>query len=583
MSSSASPPQLPLVERSRPARLDDLVGNSRARTELRAWAESWTRQRRPPTLRAAILSGPPGVGKTSAALALANDLGWTVVELNASDARNEAAIDQIAGRAGLTNTLGSSGTYRGVSGGGRALILLDEADCLSGRAKEESRARAKPEPFREFLRARYGTLTSLAEAWGLGTSGSPHRFESWNEVPQTPGRATWTRLRPAQRDIDDWRGAAKPSDQSDRGGIGAIARLVRTSFQPVILTVNDDAPLTRYSPVFRSAVARIRWHPLLSAEVEALVRSVARRERIPATAAAVEQIVRRSQGDLRAALNDLDAIAPLPPGSLQLEVLGGRDRTNDFYELVETVFSEPRYFRSTEIRDRLDATPDDLLPWIEENVPRLAADPFALSAGIDRVATAERWLSRARRHRVYSLWSYASELMTGGASLALSLPPRADFPAVAFPQFLGMMGRTRTVRMIRQSILTRIRERYHLSRRKAIDAMLGTIQVLLEKATGPSAKPMNLDVGKLLAENLQLNAEEVGFLIRQELDSPAVRSILTPPERLRKAPQTEPAEQRVVRSPPRKTERKTPTEPPSPKQKKRAGKKKRVQRKLADF
>ncbi len=92
----AHEPRLPLAERLRPLRLDDVIGNARARSELQAWADRW-KEGTPPTLRAAILMGPPGVGKTSSALALANDLGWSAVEMNASDARNEAAIERVAG------------------------------------------------------------------------------------------------------------------------------------------------------------------------------------------------------------------------------------------------------------------------------------------------------------------------------------------------------------------------------------------------------------------------------------------------------------------------------------------------------
>jgi len=37
--------------------------------------------------QAVVIYGSPGVGKTSAAHALANDMGWETVELNASDQR----------------------------------------------------------------------------------------------------------------------------------------------------------------------------------------------------------------------------------------------------------------------------------------------------------------------------------------------------------------------------------------------------------------------------------------------------------------------------------------------------------------
>jgi len=117
------------TEKYRPKSLRDIIGNERALSILRAWAERWN-QGKIPEKRAAILSGKPGTGKTSTAHALAVDLGWTVLELNASDARNETSIKRVA-TAGATNeTFDSSGEFLPVKKGGRKLIILDEADNL---------------------------------------------------------------------------------------------------------------------------------------------------------------------------------------------------------------------------------------------------------------------------------------------------------------------------------------------------------------------------------------------------------------------------------------------------------------------
>ena len=78
------------TEKYRPATLDEVVGNPAAVAELRKWANGWMRGR--PDRKAVILQGDPGSGKTSAALALANEMGWTLIEMNASDCRNADAI-----------------------------------------------------------------------------------------------------------------------------------------------------------------------------------------------------------------------------------------------------------------------------------------------------------------------------------------------------------------------------------------------------------------------------------------------------------------------------------------------------------
>ena len=53
----------------------------------------WTKQN--PKARAALLSGPPGIGKTTSATLVCKSLGYGVVELNASDKRNMAAVREL--------------------------------------------------------------------------------------------------------------------------------------------------------------------------------------------------------------------------------------------------------------------------------------------------------------------------------------------------------------------------------------------------------------------------------------------------------------------------------------------------------
>lgn len=115
----------------RPKTLGDVLGNPGAVRELMSWAKSWDDGI--PNKRAVVLMGPPGIGKTSAALALASDMGWGVVEMNASDQRTGSAIEDIALRGAMFNTFTDKGEYLRSSEGGRKLIILDEADSLFGR------------------------------------------------------------------------------------------------------------------------------------------------------------------------------------------------------------------------------------------------------------------------------------------------------------------------------------------------------------------------------------------------------------------------------------------------------------------
>lgn len=112
------------VEKYRPRSLTDIVGNKKSVVDMREWAQSWLSGT--PEKRAVILHGPAGVGKTSAAHALARDLDWETIELNASDQRTASVIERIAGSASKMSSLTGTTAKR--------LIILDEADNIHGNA-----------------------------------------------------------------------------------------------------------------------------------------------------------------------------------------------------------------------------------------------------------------------------------------------------------------------------------------------------------------------------------------------------------------------------------------------------------------
>lgn len=116
------------TEKYRPGNLDEIVGNEHAIIELRKWADSWVKGI--PKKRALILSGKPGIGKTSAVIALAKDFKWTLLELNTSDARNALKIKNVATYGAINETFDDQGRFISSRTGGRKLIMLDEADNL---------------------------------------------------------------------------------------------------------------------------------------------------------------------------------------------------------------------------------------------------------------------------------------------------------------------------------------------------------------------------------------------------------------------------------------------------------------------
>ena len=79
------------VEKYRPKKIEDIVGNEEAKAAFIEWLKGKRRSK-----KAVLLYGPPGVGKTAMVNAAAKEFGFTIIEMNASDTRSEKAINDVA-------------------------------------------------------------------------------------------------------------------------------------------------------------------------------------------------------------------------------------------------------------------------------------------------------------------------------------------------------------------------------------------------------------------------------------------------------------------------------------------------------
>ena len=118
---------LPWVEKYRPGKLEDIIGHEDIIKRLR----SYVKTRNIPNM---LFTGPAGVGKTSAAVALAKELfgenfNQNFLELNASD---ERGIDVVRNTIkDFARTLAFDASFK--------IIFLDESDALTADAQQALR------------------------------------------------------------------------------------------------------------------------------------------------------------------------------------------------------------------------------------------------------------------------------------------------------------------------------------------------------------------------------------------------------------------------------------------------------------
>jgi replication factor C large subunit len=101
-----------------------------------------------------------------------------------------------------------------------------------------------------------------------------------------------------------------------------------------------------------------------------------------------------------------------------LEVLGYRDREKDIFTMMREIFKTKNLNAIRESVRHIDADPNLLILWLNENLPREYIDRHDLVNGYDALSKADIFIGRTFKCQDYCLWSYASDIMNGGVATA---------------------------------------------------------------------------------------------------------------------------------------------------------------------
>lgn len=399
------------AEKYRPRTLEDVVGNKKAVRDFRAWAEEW--QSGIPETKAVILYGPAGIGKTSSAHALARDMEWDVIELNASDQRTAGVIEKIAGSAASMNTLFGS----------KRLIILDEADNIHGTA--------------------------------------------------------------------------------DRGGMRAISGIIKGTLQPIVLIANDIYGLT---PTIRNLCLEIKFGSVQSRSMVPALKKVCKAEEVNCSQEALLQIAENAGGDFRSAMNDLQAAAN-GKEKLEVEDIGtaGRDVKENIFKAMQKIFKSTDCKKALESAYGLDESPEDLVHWVDENLPiqyaRKDGNLEDIRTGFGYLSKADLYLGRVKKRQNYRMWRYASMLMVCGAALSKT-KPYPGFIKYQQPSLWRRLGQTRSKRDMRDNIASKIGEHSFESMHYSRNNLLGLYSRMLKDEESAVE----------VTANLRLELEELMYL-----------------------------------------------------------------------
>ncbi|WP_054858082.1 replication factor C large subunit [Vulcanisaeta sp. JCM 16159] len=364
--------KIPWVEKYRPRRLSEVVNQEEAKKALLDWINGWEKGK--PSRKAVMLVGPPGIGKTTLAYALANERGYEVLELNASDVRTGERIRQV---------IGSSMKMSSLFGFKGRIILFDEVDGLNVR--------------------------------------------------------------------------------EDRGGLAAIVELIRESTWPIIMTANNP-----WDPKFRELrdeAEVIQLKSLGEEDILTILRRICNAEGIKCEEDALKLIAVASGGDVRAAINDLQAAAEGKRVLTRDDVtVTERAHQFDMFRILDKVFHARRFEDARSVTFLPSFDWESYYPWVLDNIPSVYAKSIeAVSEALDNLSLSDVVKGRIAKTQEWELMPYMLELMTVGVALVRNKPPLARFVRLTFPERIRLLAKTKEMRQMRDALINRLRTELHVS------------------------------------------------------------------------------------------------------------------------
>ena len=253
---------------------------------------------------------------------------------------------------------------------------------------------------------------------------------------------------------------------NDRGGVKAIGEIIKNSKHPMILIANDFYSKRLQSIKPKCQVIKMkksRWN-----SISALLRKISKEEGVEVEPAALKEIAVKSQGDVRSAINTLQALADKDE-TLEVkdvENLVTKDTRSDIFNAITAVLKSKT---PAHVKEALwiEEDPTLVMEYIAENIPREYKKKDEIKKAYDYISKSDLFFGRTNASRNYGYWKYASDFMGIGVSSSKHETYK-KFTKIQTPTIFGLMSRNRGKRNLRDGIAEKMSAKMHVSHSVAI-------------------------------------------------------------------------------------------------------------------
>ena len=274
---------------------------------------------------------------------------------------------------------------------------------------------------------------------------------------------------------------------TDRGGLPELIALITKTKFPIILTANNI--WHKKFSLLRQRCKIISLKELKEQVVIDIIKNVLKKENKSINNKIIELIARQSRGDARAALNDLQSVLDLGEEEFISEI-SEREKQESIFNLLKRLFQEKTDDKILNIFDNSELELDEILLWIEENLP-LEYEGKSLSKAIDSLSRADIFKGRIYRQQYWRFLIYENFFLSAGVSAAKKIKNK-DFINYKRPSRILKIWLANQKNAKMKSIVEKYSRFCHMSVKKGMKEKF-FLPFILENVDKKTKKALNLN------------------------------------------------------------------------------------------
>ena len=254
------------------------------------------------------------------------------------------------------------------------------------------------------------------------------------------------------------------SSMKDRGGLAELSSLIETSHFPIIVTANNiwDAKFSG----LRKQCKLVSLKELNYKDIFLILQEIVAREKLDIENQILVSISVRANGDVRAAINDLQTFVLSEGPENNYLTLDERNKEIDIFNAMKFIFKDLMRDDTLWIYDKIDLPLDKIFLWLEENIPYEYSGEELFRA-YEMLSLADVFRGRIMKQRHWRFLVYQNIFLSAGIALSKKAP-KLGFTKYQKPTRILKIWLANNQNKNKNTIVSKYAHKTHCSKKKAM-------------------------------------------------------------------------------------------------------------------